>query len=673
MTSWEIMENSPLLDFLTKNITTDNNKITHQLLPNVIKNYSNYKFSIPFTQYDEFIKLYHEHVYVDKHPMSLMEKIGDVSAFYCDIDLKYLNSKNDINCKQYTPETLELICKLLWAGICKHLPIDNDDPDKCKCFIMEKDTVTLLKDKKYGEIAKDGIHIIFPKIIIDRKLSGYIVNELCKDEYSNEGDIILQSLKTPQIDINPKFINKLSNILDDSIYKSGKMIMLGSTKTDGKSYKATKVYILKNNNYKINKFTSIELTNLNINMYDTCNLLSQNSLYNKDDSLKCEYFEDTEELLYNKSPNVSNSDSNKKPKKKPETSFNIIDTHYLNQIKKYNPLIEKEMEIIKKLIDIISIERTDEYLSWIKVGICLKNIDDNLLDTWIRFSKKSKKYTSGECEKHWFNNFKSEVYCGNNLKEGSLYYWAKCDNPDAYENIIKKQLETYVKKAANTRGHSDIARVVYESAKYDFVCVGIDKKEWFTFNKTTTRWETMDGAINLRRYINNEITDLFGWYQQEYNDGKNKLDSDDDLYETLDKRSNGCAKIFIDLKTTNFKDNVVKECRDLYYDKGFLDKLDTNTYLFGLENCLFDLDKGEFRLGEPSDFVSLSCGVSLPLSNNINLPIGINQYCYKLKAAVDYEELNNGLNDFLDKILPISAVKEYTIRKLSSCILGEIR
>lgn len=676
MTSWEIMENSPLLDFLTKNTTTDNNQITHQLLPKVIKNYSNYKFSIQSNQYEEFIKLYYNHVYLEKLPMSLMEKIGDVSAFYCDIDLKYLNKKNDINCKQYTSETLELISKLLLTGISKFIPIDCDDREKCRCFIMEKETVTLVKDNKYGNIAKDGIHIIFPKIIIDRKLSEYIINEICKDKYATLGEIIIQTLKTPLIDINHKSTNKLSNILDDSIYKSGKMIMLGSTKTDGKPYKATQVYILENNNnYNIDNFTSIGLTKLNINMYDTRDLLSQNSLYNKDESLKCEYFEDTDELLCKKTSNVSKLDSIKKTKTKtkPKTSFNIIDTHYLNNIKKYNPLIEQEISIIKKLIDILSIERADEYLSWIKVGICLKNIDDDLLDTWIHFSKKSKKYTSGECEKHWFNNFKSEVYCGTNLKEGSLYYWAKCDNHVAYDNIIKKQLETYVKKAAKTRGHSDIARVVYESAKYDFVCVGIDKKEWFTFNKKTTRWETMDGAINLRRYINNEITDLFGWYQQEYNDGKNKLNSDDDLYDTLDKRSNGCAKIFIDLKTTNFKDNVVKECRDLYYDKEFLDKLDNNTYLFGLENCLFDLDKGEFRLGEPSDFVSLSCGVSLPLSYNINLPIGINQYSNKLKTALDYEELNNGLNDFIDKILPISAVKEYTIRKLSSCILGEIR
>lgn len=677
MTDWEIMQDSPLIDFLTKNITKNNSNITHQLLPKILKNFNHYKFSIPPESYDEFIKLYHEHVIINNEPMALMEKIGDLSAMYCDIDFKYLNSNNDINCKQFTKNTVYNICKLLWSSICKYVPIDSNNLEKSKCFVMEKDSVSLQNDKSYGNIGKDGIHIIFPGIVIDRKLQQIIISEICKDEYSEIGDIILSTLKTPQIDINPKAINKLSNILDDSIYKNGKMLMLGSTKKDGKAYKVTQLYILNNeSNFNINNYMSIELKDEDINQYDTYTLLEYNSIYNKDDNLKCEYFDETDELLNKNSGNICKTllDKPNDTDKSKTKSFTIIDNTQYEQIKKYNPLILKELEIIKNLVKLLGNDRVDDYLSWIKVGICLKNIDDNLLDSWIDLSKRSKKYEAGVCEKHWMSNFRSDIYSGTNLQIGSLYYWAKEDNLIGFQNLIRNQLETFVRATTRSKGaHADIARVVYESAKYEYVCAGIEKKEWFRFNRDAAKWEPMDGAIDLRRYINNEITDIFYYYQKIYNDeSKKKVDEGEDG-ETDENKSKWCAKIFIDLKNSAFKDNVLKECRDLYYNKDFLDKLDSNTHLFGMDNCIMDLEKGIFRKGEPDDYVSLSCGVKLPIWGNIKLPIHINTYCKKIKKADDYKELNDGLNDFLDKILPINAVKEYTIRKLSSCLSGVIR
>ena len=136
MTDWEIMQDSPLIDFLTKNITKNNSNITHQLLPKILKNFNHYKFSIPPESYDEFIKLYHEHVIINNEPMALMEKIGDLSAMYCDIDFKYLNSNNDINCKQFTKNTVYNICKLLWSSICKYVPIDSNNLERLVLLLL---------------------------------------------------------------------------------------------------------------------------------------------------------------------------------------------------------------------------------------------------------------------------------------------------------------------------------------------------------------------------------------------------------------------------------------------------------------------------------------------------------------------------------------------------------
>ena len=60
------------------------------------------------------------------------------------------------------------------------------------------------------------------------------------------------------------------------------------------------------------------------------------------------------------------------------------------------------------------------------------------------------------------------------------------------------------------------------------------------------------------------------------------------------------------LKSTAFKDNIMKEAKELFYDKDFVNKLDTNLDIIGFENGIYDLKNGEFRDGRPEDYVSLS-------------------------------------------------------------------
>ncbi len=83
----------------------------------------------------------------------------------------------------------------------------------------------------------------------------------------------------------------------------------------------------------------------------------------------------------------------------------------------------------------------------------------------------------------------------------------------------------------------------------------------------------------------------------------------------------------------------------------FLEKLDENLNLIGCENGIYDLEKGEFRDGQPEDCVSLSTR---------------NDY-------IEYNENNEYLHDIntvLDQILPVYIVKEYVLMMLASCLCG---
>jgi P4 family phage/plasmid primase-like protien len=105
------------------------------------------------------------------------------------------------------------------------------------------------------------------------------------------------------------------------------------------------------------------------------------------------------------------------------------------------------------------------------------------------------------------------------------------------------------------------------------------------------------------------------------------------------------------LKTTNFIDNVMKECRGLFYNKDFIQKLDENHFLFSFKNGILDLKTGEFRDGRPDDFISLCCGVNY----------------VKYSDTMPYLD---DIKDFLSKVHPGENERRYMLSLISSLLEG---
>ena len=165
------------------------------------------------------------------------------------------------------------------------------------------------------------------------------------------------------------------------------------------------------------------------------------------------------------------------------------------------------------------------------------------------------------------------------------------------------------------------------------------------------------------------------YYQHKYQQQTKDLDEEDEMYQILNNRTVNISKVIIKLKDSSYKDKIMKECKLLkysFYDKAFMEKLNDKKNLIGFENGIYNLETSEFREGLPEDFVSLSCGLVLPVTKE-NLPITINDLKEEIKSINHYEEMSHGLNDFLEKVFPIPSVREYTLRFLSSCLSGEVR
>lgn len=87
---------------------------------------------------------------------------------------------------------------------------------------------------------------------------------------------------------------------------------------------------------------------------------------------------------------------------------------------------------IKKYLDLLSVSRADEYLKWIRVGMCLHNCNPNedCFNLWNEWSKVSDSYVSRDENAYKWNSFRSGYF-----SIGTLKYLAKKDNPNTYLDI----------------------------------------------------------------------------------------------------------------------------------------------------------------------------------------------------------------------------------------------
>jgi hypothetical protein len=107
-----------------------------------------------------------------------------------------------------------------------------------------------------------------------------------------------------------------------------------------------------------------------------------------------------------------------------------------NSRKLLNDRQEKQKEIVlaKKLMDIIDSRRASEYGSWMCIGSALHNISETkLFDTFDEFSKKaSNDYDHKVCKKFWKDPMHNE------LTIKTLVFYAKNDNPEKFEKLLKE-------------------------------------------------------------------------------------------------------------------------------------------------------------------------------------------------------------------------------------------
>ena len=556
-------------------------------------------FYIPTEKTQQFHDLY-KNAMVNNENIYLTEKHRDEGPILIDLDFRWLKSEfsEQLN-RKYNKEKIEKIVTTYASIIFEYIDVESFD-----AYVMEKPTPVIDKD-----LVKDGIHIVIPNIIT-RPSVQYLIRKDLLNNHQN----IFEDLK-----LN----NSIDDVIDEAVIERNNWQMYGSKKPNCECYKITHIY-------KINR-------NLEMESKD---ILTDHSQYVEEMSIRNKYEKSNLKIEKVEIINQFDNDRNTIKKKAMAAKTNRI----LQNTSNFKRNTYGDHDIVNKLVDILSEKRATDYQEWIRVGWCLRTIDYRLLDTWNNFSKKSSKFVEGECDRIW--NYMKE----DGLNIGTLHMWAKEDNPEKYRSIMLKDLTTLIFKSRSAT-HHDIAVVIHHMYKSIYVCASIKNNFWYEFRNH--KWCVCDSGHSLRALISTHVCKEYLLSAAFYN---NKAAAEDD--ESDQQRFAQIGKQFSDialkLKTAGFKDNIMKECRELFFEEKFEEKLDSKSHLIGFENGVYDLAEFEFRNGMPEDFVSYSTK--------------INYIPYDEDSKTSKE-----IADFLSKVLVKPQIKEYVLTVLASFLNGGIK
>lgn len=281
--------------------------------------------------------------------------------------------------------------------------------------------------------------------------------------------------------------------------------------------------------------------------------------------------------------------------------------------------IDNEIDEIGKLVDILSIDRAEGYTAWMEVGWCLRNLGKSCLSLWVKFSKKSKKYTNGECERLWSGMEERK----DGLQIGSLHMWAKKDNPEEYNKLVSSKID--IELIDCHVNHQSIAKLAYKYLKDKYVCATSDGNLWYYFDGSL--WKEDEDSIIMRHEISTTIKNKIEHTRNYLLKIKASIEGNASVSEAPStsvsqhkKRSGDEYKNLNDLirstGNANFKKGVLEEMKEYFYDHDFRNKLDANPNIIAFTNGIWDLKEGKFRKSTPSDYVSMS--VNYPFIEEIN-------------------------------------------------------
>ena len=503
--------------------------------------------------------------------------------------------------------------------------VSIDFKDGVNIYVFEKDDVNC-----QDTVTKDGIHIVFG-ISADVKTK-YLIRRSVIDCISD----VLEDLP---------LTNSYEDVIDKGVCLADtNWQVYGSCKPGNDRYKLKYSY-----NY------DGELNEITVSQNDILfhkNISAQYAEY-KTYEIKSEYKELYEKTIINRSKKTRGMgkikliSNGKFPTNKEELDSRI--EIFLSQL---DTDIENNYNIreIHDYTMCLSSEYFNPEPMWKKVGWGLHNTSDTLFYTWMLFSSKSEKFDYKMMPTFYDMWISMTTDREVNITAGSIIYWARLSNLEEFEKIQENTVKHCMDKTLNGATEYDIAYLMHKIFKDKYKCASIKHKSWFEFKDH--KWNIIDSGWSLRLKLSSYLSCR---YVMVINELLGKIEAFVDDPNEQDKIKDKISKyhdIAKQLKKTRFKDNVMKECSELFYEKKFIDKLDKNENLMCFNNGVVDFKNKLFRNGEPDDYISIS--------TNINF-IDIQKANTQTKKEI---------NAFMKQLFPDMELEKYMWEHLASVLIG---
>lgn len=671
-----------LNDFLRQHIVSKEDKNTEKTNTRIGKQKDKQieiyggSYHISDTEYPIFLQLYYNHVLSKDKKEYLTEKqLTDNGPILMDIDFRHNISVDE---RQYSTEHIEDFVDKVTEYLNKMYIFDKKS--EFHIVIFEKPSVNRLIDKS---ITKDGVHIM---IWIKKKnlfIQQYLREKMLRELPDMWGDL--------------QITNSWDDVLDDRVSRGeANWQLIGSRKPDHERYKVSHVYKIKydesdgelfRENIKLTKqFIKDNLENLSARCKKHPSFLPKDTFLQE--------FQEYEEL--NTSQKIV-----RVPSSNIKSLRNTNDRHLLSQIQSQDELdylvecfLDKNKHSVLDyhyntmyeyaMILPATYYGSGSYDKWIRVGWVLFNISvvdakeiDKLLIVWLKFSSQSSSFNYSDIPEIVDKWHSFDIKQHNNLTKLSLYHWAKIENPEYYNNVRMNNIDYYVEETirmtapaagkGNTKsgcGDFDLARVLYQMFKDEYVCTSIKSGIWYQYKNN--RWSEIDQGVTLRKHISTSLRELYAAKGQTSipvitrDDDDAAADAaDTDVENDYKDRTKRTLQIAILLTQTKNKNNIMIEAKELFYDGEFMAKLDINPYLLCFNNGVYDFKEKTFRKGKPEDNISMCTNIDYI---NIN-----SQTLYNRKPI---KTMMDEINDFMNQLFPVPELCKYMWQHLGSTLMG---
>jgi P4 family phage/plasmid primase-like protien len=601
----------------------------------------------------DFHKAYITKVFKNKQPEYMTEKqLENEGPLVVDIDERYpATIKERQHDLDFITEIIEWYCEALVDEI-----FQFHEGHQFDVYVMEKPNVNCCEKE-----TKDGIHLLFDLNVsqqIQLFAHNLVVKRVQEDiENDTDGTHIINKLG---------LTNSVENIFDETIARrSTNWQLYGSRKPGHDSYKIT---------------NHIRVQFKNGSEYDFLDLGADFDVFNDFEKLSVRNNKRPTFSLQPKAiKNMENAPQKKKRKVLQQKTGGVATESAIQNEDDLNTAIERFLNSIhpseyklKMAYDYVMLlpksyyDGPGAYDKYIQVGCALHNTSRELFIVWLKFASQSTHFKYEDIDafhREKWDGFR--YYSGTPITFKSLQYWVRKDGDQSeYEKIKLKNVEYFVNISVQGKIYAtdfDLARVVHTMYEDKFVCCPFQNKFMWYRNDDGYLWKEASGGTDLRMLISTEICALYqskmtGLINDFDDNGMDKIgEIDPQKDEENNKRkilSSRLCDVISKLKTTSVKNNIMVECRELFKDDDFYNKLDENRMLLSCSNGVIDFETKTFRPRKPDDYLSKTTKTAYKPLNKCDPTI--------------IEEINT----FMTQLFPIEELRNYMWEHLASVLIG---